>query len=70
MPGLFVCHLDAPQSDSKVLANELLIQHAYQEQQYVYVLAQEVVEQQSPQVYQINLETGERNLYMRIQYTN
>ncbi|GEM_PF-5910156 len=70
MPGLFICHLDAPQSDLKVLANELLIQHAYQEQQYVYVLAQEVAEQQSPQVYQINLETGERNLYMRIQYTN
>lgn len=66
MPGLFVCDLKIPQSETKPLATDLMILHAYQEQQYAYVLAQKVSELQSPQVYQINLETGEYELYVPI----
>ena len=73
MSGLHYIPLGQPITEWNVLADELMILHCYQENQYAYVLAQQLIKQQNqptaqepPQIYQINLETNAWEPFMLI----
>lgn len=73
MSGLHYIPLGQPITEWNILAGELMILHCYQENQYAYVLAQQLIKQQNqptaqepPQIYQINLETNAWEPFMLI----
>ena len=74
MPGLYYIPLEQPVTEWNALAaDELMILHCYQENQYAYVLAQQLIKQpyqpaakEPPKIYQINIETNAWEPFMQI----